>query len=142
MTTQKPDLTRSYEAKKRDEVVAAFEADRKALRAEGYVPVEETWSEPDLETPGLGPVWRYLTNRRFAEHPELIRVAEREPTNRFHKLEVRYAPVERAAKSQGGLLEITVTNNGRCPHCEGPTMLMPRPPYERYCHTCEAEFSA
>jgi DNA-directed RNA polymerase subunit RPC12/RpoP len=140
--TPKPELTRIYEAKKHDEAVIAFETDKEALRAEGYVPVEETWSEPDREIPGLGSVWRYLTHRRFAEHPELIKVAEREPTNRFHKLEVRYAPVERAARSQGGQLDITVTKNGRCPHCAGPTMLMPRPPYERYCHACEAEFPA
>ena len=140
--SEKREETHRFESSDRVEVVAAFEADRVEMRAKGYVLVEERWSEPDREIPGLGTVWRYLTHRRFAEHPELIKVAERVPTNRFHQLEVRYAPVEQAAKSQGGTLDITVTKNGRCPTCDLPTMQMPRPPFERYCNECEAEFPA
>ena len=33
-----------------------------------------------------------------------------------------------------------VTRNGRCPTCNLPTLQMPRPPFERYCHTCQTEF--
>jgi hypothetical protein len=49
---------------------------------------------------------------------------------------------ERAAKSRGGLLEITVTENGRCPTCDLPTMQRPRPPFERYCDECKVESPA
>lgn len=138
--SEKPDIEKAYETKSREETLAAFEADRERLWLEGYVPVGERWSEPDREIPGLGSVWRLMTNRRFAEHPELVKDANRLPTDRFHRLEVRYAPIERAPKSRGGVVDVTVTNNGRCPTCDLPTMLMPRPPYERYCDRCKAEF--
>jgi len=59
-----------------------------------------------------------------------------------YRLEVRYAPAEQAARSQGGELDITVTENGRCPTCKELTLQMPRPPFERYCNRCNAEFSA
>jgi hypothetical protein len=49
---------------------------------------------------------------------------------------------ERAAKSRGGLLEITVTENGRCPTCDLPTMQLPRPPFERHCDECKVESPA
>lgn len=141
MSAKKKEQTRFYEAKKRSEVEQAFAADKKKLRFEGYVPVQETWSEPDREYPGLGSqAWRYMTRRVLPEHPELVKLSNKPPTERFVRLEVVYAPVEQAARSKGGQLDIVVTNNGRCPTCDLPTMQMPRPPYERYCNECKAEF--
>ena len=139
--SEKPDIEEAYETKSREETLAAFEADRERRWLGGYVPVEERWSEPDREAEGLGPqVWRYITHRVRPEHPELIKIANASPTERFHRLEVRYAPIERAPKSRGGLVDVIVTNNGRCPTCDLPTMQMPRPPYERYCDRCKGEF--
>lgn len=136
--SKKREDTHRFESSDRAEVVAAFEADRTTMRAKGYVPVEERWSEPNEGRRShkwigiAGPA--ALLGSMAAE--------EGRAQQTFHRLEVRYAPIERAAKSQGGLLDITVTENGRCPTCDLPTMQMPRPPYERYCNECQTEFPA
>jgi hypothetical protein len=146
--SKKKELVHTYAGEKRDEVIAAFEAERVAMRAKGYVPVDERWSEPgvDLTAERFG---TYSTGKapigigsRAGSALVAVALSHFQPEAHTYQLEVRYAPVEQAAKSQGGLLDITVTKNGRCPHCEGPTMQMPRPPFERYCNACKAEFPA
>ena len=136
--SKKREDTHRFESSDRAEVVAAFEADRTKMREKGYVPVEERWSEPNEGR--RSHKWIGIAGPAALLGSMITEEGRAQET--YHRLEVRYAPVEAAAKSQGGLLDITVTKNGRCPTCDLPTLQMPRPPFERYCNECKAEFSA
>lgn len=136
---------RRYDGETRDGVTAAFEADRAALLSTGYVAVAEYWSEPGAETSDAR-----LETTRLDRSPGVVathlgvggaNIRAATPLARY-RLEVRYAPVEAAPVSKGGMLDVVVTKNGRCPTCDLPTMQMPRPPFERYCNACETEFPA